>query len=406
MKMKLRGVGDLPDLSINLDGLTIVLGEDSVGKSTILKSAYSVAECPVDFRSKKDDSIRTALQRILDTFMAKSSADEGGAHLMQELLDDRDYPKVIEAVKSHGFDNVNDRNEAMGLIEVVEGLVSGEEDASFMASLLKRNLSNEFNDIRQVRDLRSDRDASIRFIDGDGEVGGDVDGSNNVEWRGRAASIFASAVYYDTPFIMDERCHTNGRNHRHDICDKVQPRELGIIDEMSFRKNIERFDAIVNTVVDGEFVKSRAGCEYVTGDGIHISPSNLAAGMKVFGILKQLVHNGFIKNNSLVLLDEPEAHLHPTWQNTLAKLIVLLAKDMGVKVLMTTHSPQLLLAVQAASEEYAQAISCYMLTRDGGNVSFIDLQGDLSPVYSVMADAYEEADRMYWDAMDRRGPAE
>lgn len=339
MKMKLRGVGNLPDLSISLDGLTIVLGENSVGKSTILKSAYSVAECPVDFRSKKEASVRTALQRILDTFMVTGSEAEGDARPLQKLLDDRDYQGVIEAVKSHGFDNVNDRNEAMGLIEVVEGLVSGGEDAGFIASLLKRNLSNEFDDIRQVRDLRSDREASIRFIDGDGEAGGDVDISNNVEWHGRAASIFASAIYYDTPFIMDERCHANGRNHRYDICNKVQPRDLGIIDEMSYRKNIERFDAIVNTVVGGEFVKSRAGCEYVTEDGIHLSPSNLAAGMKVFGILKQLVHNGFIKSNSLVMLDEPEVHLHPTWQNTLAKLIVLLAKDMGVKVLMTTHSP-------------------------------------------------------------------
>lgn len=62
------------------------------------------------------------------------------------------------------------------------------------------------------------------------------------------------------------------------------------------------------------------------------------------------------------------------------------------------------MALQAASEEYAQPISCYMLSRDGGDVSFTDLQGDLSPVYSVMADAYEEADRRYWDAMDRRGP--
>lgn len=406
MKMELRGVGSLPDLSMSLNGLTIVLGENGVGKSTILKSAYSVAECPVDFRSKKDASISSALQRILDSFMATGPGADSDVHRAQKLLDDRDYPGAIDAIREHGFDNVNDKNEAMRLIDVVERLVSGEEDTGFMASLLKRNLSNEFDDIRQVRDLRSDRAASIRFIDGDAEAGGDVDGSNNVTWCGRAASIFASAVYYDTPFIMDERCHANGRNHRYDLCNKVQPRDIGIIDEMSFRKNIERFDAIVSTVVDGEFVKSRTGCEYVTGDGIHISPSNLAAGMKVFGILKQLVRNGFIKGNSLVMLDEPEVHLHPTWQNTLAKLIVLLAKDMGVKVLMTTHSPQLLLALQAASEEYAQPVSCYMLARAGSDVAFTDLQGDLSPVYSVMADAYEEADRMYWDAMDRRGPAE
>ncbi len=42
MKIEMGGIGVLPDISMNLDGMIVITGVDGTGKSTILKAVYSV----------------------------------------------------------------------------------------------------------------------------------------------------------------------------------------------------------------------------------------------------------------------------------------------------------------------------------------------------------------------------
>jgi len=66
--------------------------------------------------------------------------------------------------------------------------------------------------------------------------------------------------------------------------------------------------------------------------------NNVAMGIKQFGIIEILLKNGYISKSRILIIDEPEVHLHPKWQIEYAKLIVELVKR-GVKVLITSHSP-------------------------------------------------------------------
>jgi len=59
-----------------------------------------------------------------------------------------------------------------------------------------------------------------------------------------------------------------------------------------------------------------------------------------------------ITENTLLVLDEPEAHLHPEWQNVFVTLVALLVKDVGCHVLLTTHSPNFMMAVDACMRKY------------------------------------------------------
>ena len=43
--------------------------------------------------------------------------------------------------------------------------------------------------------------------------------------------------------------------------------------------------------------------------------------------------------DALIVIDEPELHLHPRWQKILLELFERLAKDTGNQFLMATHSP-------------------------------------------------------------------
>lgn len=54
--------------------------------------------------------------------------------------------------------------------------------------------------------------------------------------------------------------------------------------------------------------------------------ASLSTGVKAFLILKQLLLNGNLSDKDVIVLDEPEIHLHPEWQLLYARTIVLLQK--------------------------------------------------------------------------------
>ena len=66
-----------------------------------------------------------------------------------------------------------------------------------------------------------------------------------------------------------------------------------------------------------------------------------------------LLMNGAIEKNGTIVLDEPEIHLHPTWQAQLAEVIVLLQKEFGLHVLLTSHSPYFIRAIETYSVKHA-----------------------------------------------------
>lgn len=85
---------------------------------------------------------------------------------------------------------------------------------------------------------------------------------------------------------------------------------------------------------------------------------NLSTGLKTFVILKMLLTSGVIERNGTIILDEPEIHLHPEWQLLFAELIVLIQKEFGVHVLLNTHSPYFLNAIEVYTVKYGVDDKC------------------------------------------------
>src|SRR5690606_12637015 len=76
-----------------------------------------------------------------------------------------------------------------------------------------------------------------------------------------------------------------------------------------------------------------------------------ATGLKSFAILQLLYKNRFFDKNTFLIIDEPEAHLHPQWVVEYARLIVLLHKNIGVKFLIASHHPDMISAIKYISEK-------------------------------------------------------
>lgn len=116
---------------------------------------------------------------------------------------------------------------------------------------------------------------------------------------------------------------------------------------------------LLNKTIPGDIkLKNQgAGFEYVHRD-YSLNISNLATGTKLFAIMKTLIDKGAIDNNTILILDEPESHLHPEWQNIFAELLVLLVKDVNCRILLTTHSPNFLLAIEAFMYKHSIVDKC------------------------------------------------
>jgi len=92
--------------------------------------------------------------------------------------------------------------------------------------------------------------------------------------------------------------------------------------------------------------------------GERLNINNLSTGLKSFVIIKTLLENGSLKQKDVLILDEPEIHLHPDWQLRYAEIIVLLQKVFELTIILTTHSPHFVEALQYYAEKYERDGKC------------------------------------------------
>ena len=151
--------------------------------------------------------------------------------------------------------------------------------------------------------------------------------------------------------------------------------------------------ARIDTILPGTIELSEEG-DYYIQNGMKLEISNLATGSKLFTIVKMLLEKGELDRSTMLILDEPESHLHPQWQNAFAEIIVLLAKELGEKILLTTHSPNFMLAIDANMRKYSFAdktnfYQTYVLS--DGFVEYRCVNDNIEDIYSDFLQYLSEA---------------
>lgn len=153
------------------------------------------------------------------------------------------------------------------------------------------------------------------------------------------------AIYIDTPVIMDVEESNN--KHWGDLNDLIT--ENG-------RSRDEFSDLIQNEIIHGKAIVedehfSADEFKFKREDGAIFSLLDVATGVKSFSIIQLLLNKGIIDDKTLLILDEPETHLHPQWIIEYARLIVLLNKRYGVKFFIASHNPDMVSAIRYISEK-------------------------------------------------------
>lgn len=79
---------------------------------------------------------------------------------------------------------------------------------------------------------------------------------------------------------------------------------------------------------------------------------NVSTGLKALAFLEYAIRVGAIQKNDILILDEPEINLHPEWQVVYARALVLLQKAYKLTILITSHSPYFIRAIECFSDIY------------------------------------------------------
>lgn len=154
------------------------------------------------------------------------------------------------------------------------------------------------------------------------------------------------------------------------------------------------FDDIKN-VIKGTmyFEEDRDRYIYQKSDGVIIDAFNTASGIKPFGLLQMLIKSKHIKEERLLILDDPDIYLPPKWQIEYAKFIAKLVAA-GAPILVSSRSSYFLEALSFFSKEYQLQDKTRFYFGEKGKDSesscFNDVTENLNPIFEKFTASFSD----------------
>ncbi len=208
-------------------------------------------------------------------------------------------------------------------------------------------------------------------------------------------------IFIETPYLLDKfnyikntsiLLQQNKLNFPLSI--EVTDLILRISQPQKKSKNSKSFQYIKN-IIGGEvyYDKSKDDIFYKKGN-LLIEMYKTSNGIKMFGFFQMLLLNESIKEGTVLILDEPEVHLHPKWQLLLAEFIVTLVKT-KIKVLVTSHSPYMIDALKYYADKAKINNNFYLAEKTEDEYSVIhDVTMDVSPIFQKLTEPLAELRKM------------
>lgn len=420
MELRLKNIGIIKDSSVKLDGLTVITGKNSSGKTTVGKVFYSLIHAGNVSRSTYE-LVRmrymvlrlNEVKRILGFnrmgYVDYIDLPDNTPRHIQPLFElcqfdifnpsykdaERLYNEVKYCLSELSYNEYYDflsfvvpekelplrvinrktfemrRERCQIRLEKADATLRNGDFESYRFNRINNQFNKEFSSqIKSVKNQKKDAHITLSRED---ELCIDIliteDEAFNFHVNSSFNFIIQRAFFVDDPFVVDELSDRVFKerdslfedeespvefvqSHRENLLKTLeQSNDMDYFEQIEFQKNYQVLFDKINEIIPGEFVHTQKGITYVNQRS-SLFVQNLATGSKMFSIIKMLLLKNMLDDETALILDEPESHLHPEWINKFAEVLVLLVKEVGVNILLTTHSPNLLLALNVFSKEY------------------------------------------------------
>ena len=152
----------------------------------------------------------------------------------------------------------------------------------------------------------------------------------------------------------------------------------------------------IKNIIHGEvFYDSSNDDIFYKKDGLpnKLEMTQTSSGIRMFGFFQILILNKSLTQGSVLILDEPEVHLHPKWQLKYAQLIVSLVKG-NIRVLVNSHSPYMIEALKRYGTQAKIQMNFYLATQEGKQSTIKDVTTNISPIFEELSEPFDTFDEM------------
>lgn len=417
MKILIKNLAKIEHAEVELAGVTCIAGENNTGKSSVGKALYSlitaVSNIDEKIENERFNAVRssivsrfTELGKLQPTAAPRERARERTAAKRIANIITEHYAK-----ESYNKDLINNDSNIVKLLNEIgvapeDVLLNDECDLKLQeifltdsGKIIKKIIGEYFQ--AEFRDRLnhvnySGETVSISLENGNKIVGVSIK-DNIVDDYEITHVINEKVVYIDDPFILsqirlDDLYPFPAKEHSVELVEclnESRDEEGQIIGSIMAEEKIARIMSKINEAAGGEF--GTDGFERLTfrenGLKDFLPVDVLSTGLKSFVIIKRLLETGAIREGGYLVLDEPEVHLHPKWQLTFAELIIMIAKEFDIKVLLTTHSPYFLYAIEvfSAKQDFADRCRYYCAEEKGDRAVIEDVTTNISAIYDKLA---------------------
>lgn len=423
MKLRLKNVGKIKEADIKFDGITVIAGENNTGKSTVGKILFCIYHSFYRMEEQIKLEREKTIARTIDNFYRevtnRYTLRFNSVRIAQYIIDCRETfladTRTIEKVLEEFFMGEDktflrkiDGERLEILAEKIYNFLNIPDD-EIRKNILHKRLDEEFGmKVGHVNDLSNT--AQIELLIKGNEIKFEIIKNEEISIE-KHLSLVKEIIYIDDPFVLDDLQKSmrvpfltySTFGHRGDLIDKIidneKEAEFSVVEELLAKKKLQKIYEAMDDVCEGTLVSADDRRNYVyksvkLNDELEIS--NLSTGLKSFVILRTLLQNGRIDENGIIILDEPEIHLHPEWQLRFAEIIVLIHKEFGTNILLNTHSPYFLNAIEVFAEKYEIESKCnYYLTEEvGERTKIVDATEERELIYEKLARPLQDLENM------------
>lgn len=326
----LKNFAKLKDTTLNINDITLIAGKPGSGKSYIMKMLYAMYEANDNLSNeikKENYLISKFINEIMNEGIKlniekqKNKRDKLDKELFKELSSSQSFRELLK-----------------------KEIVNAKEFTGIKKTLKEKQLSDNeifYDNLRNIIKSIFDNYSQIsnEFIF--------EHDSCKIEYKNTKLNIekkldikINEAVFVETPLILEFKSFMTKDSNKipYHISSllKILDKDYSFTDEKQ-EEFISEFVNKSKEIINGNIENSGDSFIYKKGDK-NYDIVNASSGIKSIGLLQYLVTNKALKQGSVLFWEEPEVHLHPSWQLKMVELFLELQKN-GVRIVFSTHSP-------------------------------------------------------------------
>lgn len=418
MKLNISNLNIVGSAEITVNGLAVIAGENGTGKSTVGKTLFATLKAISRSRGNTAADRANTIAELADPIFSRlfrlRLTDNGGA-----------LEKALPSSRAQFLDEICSMASANDVHRYFEPIFSAMTDTRIIDAL-----KSETDTLAAYMDIPSDNNAALSVTLGQmlrseflGNISSVGDGIPCVTFSDEVSGLSLSyEIPHGTPKVTSYTGEASLRDityiesplylHLLDILGKVAGARLfddggtarslmlpahvaDIVEKIELLRyvsdirhdNAPQLSSTLARLAGGEFYydPARHVVMFRQGDN-DIVPLNVASGVKSLGLLQILLDNKIVTPDRPLIWDEPENHLHPSWQIRLAQFLVILAAQ-GIPVVVSTHSPYFIQGIRhfAVKLHAEQFVDYYLTEMDGTSSVTQCVNDDLNRIFIKLA---------------------